>query len=126
MSNTQVAKFTEIVATDPQLFERLGFDTVTNGKSADAFIGRVIKEANALGLEFTEAEANDHMNQLMSTLSDGELNDVQLEDVAGGKGGVRGWSTANPYAPIDNQVNYGNVAGTSHAPVRSPRTQWGH
>ena len=90
MTTSHVEKFAELVAKDPALLAKLGLDKVnadaaTASASAAAFISNAVKEAKALGLEFTEEEAQAFMSAESETAASGELSDTQLEAVAGGK-----------------------------------------
>ena len=95
MTIAHVEKFAELVAKDPALLAKLGLDKVNAdaaeaSASAAAFIINAVKEAKALGLEFTEEEARAFMMDELKFSATDELSDTQLEVVAGGKyGGVR-------------------------------------
>ena len=91
MTTAHVEKFAELVAKDPALLAKLGLDKVNANAaaaeaSAHAFIQNSIREAKALGLVFTEKEANQYLAQESQVLANGELSNSQLEAVAGGKG----------------------------------------
>ncbi len=90
MTIAHVEKFAELVAKDPALLAKLGMDKV-NADAADssqraAFIANAVKEGKALGLEFTEEEATEFMVAGEKAAASGELSDMQLELIAGGKG----------------------------------------
>jgi Tfp pilus assembly protein PilX len=97
MTTAHVEKFAELVAKDPALLAKLGLDKVNadaaaavasaeaSVASAEAFITNAVKEAKALGLEFTEEEASAFMAAEQKAAASGELSDTQLEAVAGGK-----------------------------------------
>ena len=92
MTIAHVEKFAELVAKDPALLAKLGLDKVNANAaaaeaSAHAFVQNSIREAKALGLVFTEKEANQYLAQESQVLANGELSNSQLEAVAGGKGG---------------------------------------
>ena len=69
MTTAHVEKFAELVGKDPALLAKLGLDKVNAdaeaasasaaaaSASAAAFITNAVKEAKALGIEFTEEEA---------------------------------------------------------------------
>jgi hypothetical protein len=97
MTTAHVEKFAELVGKDPALLAKLGLDKANSdaaaaAASAEAFITNAVKEAKALGLEFTEAEAQTFIAAEAKAALSGELTDNQLEAVAGGK---------NPLAPKD-------------------------
>jgi hypothetical protein len=90
MTTAHVEKFAELVGKDPALLAKLGLDKVNAdaaaaAASAAAFITNAVKEAKALGLEFTEDEAHAFMDAEAKAAASGELSDTQLETVAGGK-----------------------------------------
>ena len=89
MTTAHVEKFAELVGKDPALLAKLGLDKVNAdaaaaAASAAAFITNAVKEAKALGLEFTEEELNAFMAAERTAAGSGELSDTQLEGVAGG------------------------------------------
>ena len=91
MTTAHVEKFAELVAKDPALLAKLGLDKVNADAaaataSAAAAITNAVKEAKALGLEFTEEEAHEFIAAEKRAAASGELTDSQLEAVAGGKG----------------------------------------
>ena len=90
MTAAHVEKFAELVGKDPDLLAKLGLDKVNAdaaaaAASAAAFITNAVKEAKALGLEFTEEEAHAFMAAEENAAASSELSDTQLESVAGGK-----------------------------------------
>ena len=91
MTTAHVEKFAELAGKDPALLAKLGLDKVNAdaaaaSASAAAFITNAVKEAKALGLEFTEDEAHAYMAAEAKAAAASELSDLQLERVAGGKG----------------------------------------
>ena len=104
MTTAHVEKFAELVGKDPALLAKLGLDKVNAdaaaaAASAEAFITNAVKEAKALGLEFTEEEAEKFLDAEARAAADGQLSDTQLEAVAGGK---RKNNTDNPsYGSIE-------------------------
>ena len=100
MTTAHVEKFAELVAKDPALLAKLGLDKVNAdaaaaSDSAASFITNAVKEAKAHGLEFTEDEAQAFMAAEAKAAASGELSDMQLEAVAGGKGAQKVGSTTN-------------------------------
>jgi Nif11 domain len=59
MTTAHVEKFAELVAKDPALLATL-INADAAAASAATFITNAVKEAKALGLEFTEEEARDY------------------------------------------------------------------
>ncbi len=96
MTTAHVEKFLELVDKDPALLAKLGLDKVTADAeaaqasaaaadaSAAAFISNAVKEAKALGLEFTEEEAQAFLVAELNAVASGELSDTMLDAVAGG------------------------------------------
>ena len=94
MTTAHVKKFAELVAKDPTLQAKLGMDkvnadAVAASASAAAFTPNAVKEAKALGLEFTDEELNAFLAAERTAAESGELSETQLEGVAGGVGGPR-------------------------------------
>ena len=99
MTTAHVEKFAELVGKDPALQAKLGMykvnaDSAAVSASAAAFTPNAVKEAKALGLEFTEEELNAFMAAERTAAGSGELSDTQLEGVAGGG---RGPSPFRPF-----------------------------
>ena len=93
MTKAHVEKFAELVAKDPALLAKLGLDKANADAaaakvSAAAVYSNAVKEAKALGLEFTEEEAHVFIAAQKRAAASGELTDHQLESLAGGFGGV--------------------------------------
>jgi hypothetical protein len=65
--------------------DKVNADAAAAAASAAAFLTNAVKEAKALGLEFTEDEAKAFMALEQKAAASGELSDTQLEEVAGGK-----------------------------------------
>ena len=127
MTTAHVEKFAEIVSKDSALLAKLGLDkanadAAAASASAEAFVTNVVKEAKALGLEFTEAEAHAFMADQAAAAARGELSDTQLEAVAGGKWGIQRKSFNQPitYDPVKNsgarfhKLDYKGGADASH------------
>ena len=90
MTTAHVEKFAELVGKDPALLakldlEKVNADAAAAAASAAAFITNAVKEAKALGLEFTVDEAMAYLTAEAKAAARGELSDSQLEAVAGGK-----------------------------------------
>jgi len=83
MSVAHIEKFYQHVQQNPALLEKL----VDGAQTPEEFIQRAVKEAQSQGLSITEAEATEWINSQIKARQDGELSDMQLEAVAGGKGG---------------------------------------
>jgi hypothetical protein len=65
--------------------DKVNADAAAASASAAAFIANAVKEAKALGLQFTEEEAQAFLDAEAKAAASGELSDTQLEAVAGGK-----------------------------------------
>ena len=89
MTTAHVEKFAELVAKDPVLLAKLGLDKVNAdaaaaAASAAAILNNAVKEAKALGLEFTEEEFQSFMDAEARASQSGEMTDTQLKAVDGG------------------------------------------
>ena len=95
MTTAHVEKFAELLGKDPALLAKLGLekvnaDAAAAAASAAAFITNAVKEAKALGLQFTEAEAHAFIAAEAKAAASSELSDTQLEAVAGGANKIGG------------------------------------
>ena len=95
MTTSHVEKFAELVGKDPALLARLGWDKVNAdaaaaSASAAAFFTNAVKEAKALGFEFTEEESQAYFEAEAKSAASGELTDAGLDAVAGGANGISG------------------------------------
>jgi hypothetical protein len=96
MSVAHVEQFIKRAMTDAAMLQRLS----AGAGSLDTYVALCVKEAKTLGYDFTAAEATEYVKQFVETAKKGELSDVQLELVAGGKlspggglgGGVGGYT----------------------------------
>lgn len=87
MSQTNVDLFYAKLNADPAALSAL-----TSGATSPAdLVERAVAAGQAQGLPFTAAEAESWLAQQYAVSDDGELSDLQLEGVAGGKGG--GWDS---------------------------------
>ncbi|MES2951280.1 MAG: Nif11-like leader peptide family natural product precursor [Pseudomonadota bacterium] len=98
MSN--IEKFYTYVAQNPALLSKL----VAGAQSPDAFIDRAVAAASEQGLAITRGEAKAWIDEQIEARQNGELSDVQLEAVAGGKsgttkGGKGGTGTSGNFFP---------------------------
>jgi len=81
MSKTNIDLFAAQVAQDPAMQHAL-----TSGVTATAqLVDRAVVAGQQAGLAFTPAEAEAWLAEHIRNAADGELSDVQLESVAGGK-----------------------------------------
>ena len=88
MSTAHVEQFIKRAMTDMGMLQRLS----AGAGSLETYVDLCVKEAKALGYDFTAAEATDYVKQFVETTKKGELSDIQLELVAGGKGTSGGGS----------------------------------
>src|SRR3954468_3720879 len=92
MSVAHVEQFIKRAMTDAAMLQRPS----AGAGSLDTYVALCVKEAKTLGYDFTAAEAKGYVSQFVETAKKGELSDVQLELVAGGKmppgGGLPGGS----------------------------------
>jgi hypothetical protein len=82
MSVAHVEQFIKRAMTDAAMLQRLS----AGAGSLETYVGLCVTEAKAMGYDFTAAEATDYVKQFVETAKKGELSDVQLELVSGGKG----------------------------------------
>ena len=128
MSKAHVEKFAELVSNDPALLESLKLDTVVDLDSGAAVLGQIVSKAKVMGLEFSSEEAAEWFQAYLYKGESGELSDVQLEVVAGGKskyggrGASNAWITNGIHASMQ-QAGYGTdmSAGASARKIAGKR-----
>lgn len=81
MSQTALEQFYEKAIKDPALLNSL----TTGAATTDEFIERAVSMGNAQGYAFTREEADAWIAVQAAANDSGELSDLQLEAVAGGK-----------------------------------------
>ena len=87
---TNIENFYRSVAQNPALLNKI----TTDVSSPDEFIDRAVALAKDEGYAIDRTEAKSWIDAQITAKSNGELSDVQLEGVAGGKG-----------APLSNAIN---------------------
>ncbi len=85
MSASHVEQFIKRAMTDMGMLQRLS----AGAGSLETYVDLCVKEAKSLGYDFTAAEATNYVKQFVETSKKGELSDIQLELVAGGKSGFQ-------------------------------------
>ena len=85
MSSSHVEQFIKRAMTDMGMLQRLS----AGAGSLETYVDLCVKEAKSLGYDFTAAEATNYVKQFVETSKKGELSDIQLELVAGGKSGFQ-------------------------------------
>jgi hypothetical protein len=128
MSKAHVEKFAELVSQDSALLESLKLDTVVDLNSGATVLGQIVSKAKAMGLEFSNEEAAEWFQAYLYKGESGELSDVQLEVVAGGKskyggsGASSAWITNGIHASMQ-QAGYGAdmSGGTSARKIAGKR-----
>ncbi len=81
MSQAHIEEFYSKVSADPAQINEL-----LNGASGpDEFIDRAVAKAKSQGYDISRPEAEAWINKQKEVAASGELSDVQLEAVAGGK-----------------------------------------
>jgi len=84
MSQAQVEKFVAFVARNPAALQSAS----QGAQETEVFVANVTRYAREQGFDFTSDEARSWLTQYRQQSTDGELQDAQLEAVAGGsKGG---------------------------------------
>lgn len=104
MSQAHIEKFYEIVASDQELFAQLA----PEGAAANAIAKNAVTAAKEHGLEFSVEDATSWIAAQQAANDNGELSDLQLEAVAGGKGEV-----SRPLSPISYNSGFTGVSGSS-------------
>lgn len=84
MSQAQIEQFASRVSNDPAMFNKV----IAGIQTSDEFIDRALATGAETGFSFTRDEASTWLNDQMKARASGELSDLQLEGVAGGKGHV--------------------------------------
>jgi predicted ribosomally synthesized peptide with nif11-like leader len=86
MSQAHVEQFANRIKNDPAMFNKL----VAGTETPEQFIEKAIALGKESGFTFTKEEADGWVEQQIKAKQNGELSDLQLEGVAGGKGGAVG------------------------------------
>ena len=92
MSLVDVEKFANFLVQVPELLLKLGYKEALENPSYDrtaAFAAAAVKEGEALGLDFTQEECRNWLEERANSFSSDELSDMQLDAVAGGAATTR-------------------------------------
>jgi predicted ribosomally synthesized peptide with nif11-like leader len=82
MSTGQIEQFYSRASSDPAILNKLMADTQT----PDEFIDKAVALGAEAGFTFSRDEADAWIKEQIEAKASGELSDLQLEGVAGGKG----------------------------------------
>ena len=95
MTKAHVEKFGEVLLSDPDMSEKLGLskfldtlesnDSEAQATSKATFVDNAVEEATSRGLIFSKEEFKENLDVEVLAMQTGELSDLQLETVAGGK-----------------------------------------
>ena len=95
MTKAHVEKFGAVLLSDPDMSEKLGLskfldtlesnDSEAQATSKATFVDNAVKEATSHGLIFSKEEFKENLDVEVLAMQSGELSDLQLEAVAGGK-----------------------------------------
>ena len=95
MTKAHVEKFGEVLLSDPDMSEKLGLskfldtlesnDSEAQASSKATFVNNAVEEATSRGLIFSKEELIEFVDLEVLAQQSGELSDLQLEAVAGGK-----------------------------------------
>ena len=107
MTKAHVERFGAVLLSDPDMSEKLGLskfldtlesnDSEAQATSKATFVDNAVKEATSRGLIFSKEEFIENVDVEVLAMQSGELSDLQLESVAGGKRcGGPGTGTASP------------------------------
>jgi len=81
VSQAQIEHFYTRVQSEPALMQEL----MSNFTTPEEFTARVVAKGKDMGYDFTYAEAEAWIEQQRNVDDSGELSDMQLEAVSGGK-----------------------------------------
>ena len=81
MSQAQIEQFYTRVKGEPALMQ----DLMANFTTPEDFTTRVVAKGKEMGYDFTYPEAEAWIEQQRNVAESGELSDMQLEAVSGGK-----------------------------------------
>ena len=94
MSQAQLERFYQVAAKDQNMLkELLGPSVKGDTFTPEDFVRAAVAKAKELGYEFSYDEADAWIKKIQSVRASGELDDAQLESVAGGKWG--NWDNTN-------------------------------
>ncbi len=90
MTIAHVEKFAELVGQNPDLYAKFGWEKMAEVGVKDMpakveWMASAVNEGKAHGLNFTAEEALTFLSKSFTDAASGELSDLQLEAVAGGK-----------------------------------------
>lgn len=108
MSTGQIEQFYSRASSDPAILNKLMADTQT----PDEFIDKAVALGAEAGFTFSRDEADAWIKKQIEAKASGELSDLQLEGVAGGKGYGLGYGSPLPGGLI--------VGGAIAAPIATP------
>jgi hypothetical protein len=118
MTIAHVEKFAELVGQNPDLYAKFGWEKMAEVGVKDMpakveWMASAVNEGKAHGLNFTAEEALTFLSKSFTDAASGELSDLQLEAVAGGKGVAAGaqkaaestpqWQVLNAISPAAGQ-----------------------
>ena len=123
MTTAHVEKFAELVGNDPALYAKFGWEKMAEVGVADMpakvkWLASAVNEGKALGLDFTAEEALAFLAKSFTEAASGELSDLQLEAVAGGKSASRvaqGAVQRTPHWQVLNTISPSAGKWTSNA-----------
>ena len=110
MSKAQLDKFATLVSNDPGVLR----DVAHGAQETEQYIRHVVEDAKRRGYDFTEAEAAAWLTERRQLqLARGELQDAELDAVAGG------FFPAPPpkTVPMSNGDSAGTAKGTSSGKI---------
>jgi hypothetical protein len=115
-----IETFYKSVAQNPAALSEL----TTGVQTPEEFIDRAVSIGNEQGYQFTRDEASTWINSQIEARKNGELSDVQLEGVAGGKGSAGGAliTVNNAVSTAINPVNSVSTVGGLTNTIGGPGT----
>jgi predicted ribosomally synthesized peptide with nif11-like leader len=112
MSTGQIEQFYSRASSDPAILNKLMADTQT----PDEFIDKAVALGAEAGFTFSRDEADAWIKKQIEAKASGELSDLQLEGVAGGKG----YGLGGGFLPQNGLILGSVVGGAVAAPVAGP------
>jgi predicted ribosomally synthesized peptide with nif11-like leader len=101
MALAHIEQFSSRVKNDPEMFKQL----VAGTQTPDEFIDKAVALAAQKGFNFSREEADAWIKTQIAAKASGELSDMQLEGVAGGKG-ASDQKIADAFTTIGNELAY--------------------
>ena len=113
---TNIENFYRTVVQNPALLNKI----TTGANTPDEYIDRAVALAKDEGYAIDRTEAKTWIDSQIAARQNGELSDVQLEAVAGGKGASGGGGASMGRAPTGGTSAKGNISYAINTDVITP------